>query len=55
MPPGHNVSSRTDVNERLLSGDRQMINPIEIATMGFALFFYATLIVKQHIAFRVKE
>jgi hypothetical protein len=29
-----------------------MINTIDIATAGFALFFYASLIIKQHFAYR---
>jgi hypothetical protein len=32
-----------------------MGNAIEIITMAFAFFFYATLIVKQHIAYRVVQ
>ena len=32
-----------------------MINAIEMTTMAFALFFYTTLIIKQHIAYRVAE
>ena len=32
-----------------------MFNAIEIVTMAFALFFYASLIIKQHIAYRVAE
>jgi hypothetical protein len=32
-----------------------MNNGIEIATMAFALFFYASLIIKQHFAYRVAE
>jgi len=33
----------------------QMNNVIDIATIAFALIFYASLIVKQHIAYRVAE
>ena len=32
-----------------------MFNAIEIATMAFAFFFYASLIVKQHITNRDAE
>ena len=32
-----------------------MINAIEMATMGFALFFYVTLIIKQYFAYRFKN
>ena len=32
-----------------------MFNATEIATMAFAFFFYASLIIKQHIAHRVAE
>ncbi len=30
-----------------------MLNALEIITIAFAFFFYATLIIKQHIAYRV--
>ncbi len=32
-----------------------MFNAIEIITLAFAFFFYATLIIKQHIAYRVAK
>ena len=32
-----------------------MNNVVEIATIAFAFIFYASLIVKQHIAYRVAE
>jgi len=32
-----------------------MNNVVEIATIAFAFIFYASLIVKQHIAYRVRN
>jgi hypothetical protein len=32
-----------------------MSNPVEIFPVAFALFFYATLIIKQHISYRARN